>query len=88
MVEAENDFCGVRYGDIPDGSLELSCGKLLNELGVTIAEFPAPPGVDTPMLGDSLLRMREAGGATLEAPRPQSSVHCGTGALHRARRPP
>ena len=27
VLEAENDFCGVRYDDMPDGSLELSSSR-------------------------------------------------------------
>ena len=65
MTEAVNDFCGVRYDDKPDGSLELSCGKLLRELEDMVSEFPEPVNVETPMLGDSLQRMRESAGEPL-----------------------
>ena len=65
VVDAENDFCGVRYDDMPDGSLELSCGKLLTELGVMISAYPKPDSTNTPMLGDSLQRMRESVGPHL-----------------------
>jgi hypothetical protein len=65
VTEAVNDFCGVRYDDKPDGSLELSCGKLLRELEDMVSEFPEPVNVETPMLGDSLQRMRESAGEPL-----------------------
>ena len=65
VVDAENDFCGVRYDDMPDGSLQLSCGKLLNELADMISEYQTPLGIDTPMLGDSPQRMREIEGDIL-----------------------
>ena len=65
VLEAENDFCGVRYDDMPDGSLELSCGKLLLELESMVSKFPMPASVETPMLGDALQRMRETGGSLL-----------------------
>jgi hypothetical protein len=65
VTEAVNDFCGVRYDDKPDGSLELSCGKLLRELEDMVSEFPEPVNVETPMLGDSLQRMRESTGEPL-----------------------
>ena len=60
VVEAVNDFCGVRYDDMPDGSLELSCGKLIQELEAMIQDFPSPDNCDTPMVGDALQRMRES----------------------------
>jgi hypothetical protein len=59
VVEAENDFCGVRYDDMPDGSLELSCGKLIHELEAMISEFLSNDNCAMPMVGDALLRMRE-----------------------------
>ena len=65
VVDAENDFCGVRYDDMPDGSLQLSCGKLLNELADMISEYQTPLGIDTPMLGESPQRMREIEGDIL-----------------------
>jgi len=67
VVEAENDFCGVRYDDMPDGSLELSCGKLIHELEAMISEFPSPDNCDTPMVGDALLRMRENNSQSMTA---------------------
>ena len=43
----------------------MSCGKLLRELEDMVSEFPEPVNVETPMLGDSLQRMRESAGEPL-----------------------
>ena len=79
VLEAENDFCGVRYDDKPDGSLELSCGKLLAELESMLRDFPEPAGTETPMLYDSLQRMRETGEAVLEDRVPAARALVGLG---------
>ena len=53
------DFCGVSYTDKDDGTVELSCEKLLNSLREMVAEYicmRATP--DTPMSGEALGLMR------------------------------
>ena len=87
VLEAENDFCGVRYDDMPDGSLELSCGKLLAELENMIGRFPDSAGTETPMLCDSLQRMRESSGPLLRSCA-RRAFHCWARAVRRARSAP
>ena len=89
VLEAENDFCGVRYDDMPDGSLELSCGKLLAELEKMIGRFPEPASTETPSHAVRLL----AAHARVMRTRAHRSCarrafHCWAGAVRRARRAP
>jgi hypothetical protein len=79
VIDADKDFCGIRYDDMPDGSLELSCGKLLQELELMLSEFPSPENCDTPMTGDALQRMREFEGPFLTDMIPKARSIVGLG---------
>ena len=56
---AGRDFVGVTYDDKPDGSVELSCEKLLNALAEMVHPDIEGKNYDTPMASDSLTAMRE-----------------------------
>jgi hypothetical protein len=60
VLEAGNDFCGVSYEDGPDGTLLLSCDKLLQALGVMIQPFEPSAPCLSPMHADMLVLMRIA----------------------------
>ena len=61
VVQAADDFCGIRTEDLPCGAVALSSKKLLLALHTMIETYPCPSHVATPMLPDALLRMREIG---------------------------
>ena len=52
------DFCGVSYVDKPDGSVELSCEKLLRALYVMVEGDIEGLAFETPMAADALTAMR------------------------------
>ena len=61
VVQAADDFCGIRTEDLLGGAVALSSKKLLLSLHDMIKVYPCPSHVATPMLPDSLMRMREVG---------------------------
>ena len=52
------DFCGVSYVDMPDGSVELSCEKLLGALNTMVKDDIDPHDYETPMSGEALTIIR------------------------------
>jgi len=67
VVQAADDFCGIRTEDLPCGAIALSSKKLLLALYEMIEEYRArSTSLATPMLPDSLLRMRDVGAQDLE----------------------
>jgi hypothetical protein len=59
VSEAGSDFCGTSYTSLPDGSLSLSCGKLLDSMVILLESFTVNEVFDTPMAADTLTRIRE-----------------------------
>ena len=64
VLEAGDDFCGVSYDSRPDGTLHLSCCKLLQALADIIAPYPVAAPCASPMNSDMLVRMRQPKSAT------------------------
>ena len=56
--EAGSDFCGTSYTTNADGSLSLTCGKLLASMEALLLPYPTLTIFDTPMAADSLTRIR------------------------------
>ena len=52
------DFCGVSYADMPDGSVELACGKLLASLEEMVEDDIEGMRYETPMTAESLSAIR------------------------------
>ena len=58
VSQAGNDFCGISYSDLPDGSLSLTSGKLITSMEQLLVDYPAAETFDTPMAADALTRIR------------------------------
>jgi len=59
VSEAGSDFCGTSFTALADGSLSLSCGKLMDSMRVLLEPYPVHVTYDTPMAADMLTRLRD-----------------------------
>ena len=59
VADTGTDFCGTTFSHQADGSLSLSCGKLMNAMTSLLADYSAPILYETPMASDTLTRIRE-----------------------------
>ena len=57
-ADAPNDFCGITYKRLDNGSLTLSCGKLMLAMEALLAPYRVDDAFDTPMAADTLTRIR------------------------------
>ena len=56
--EAGSDFCGTSFTELEDGSLRLTCGKLMDSMALLLEPYPTLTLYDTPMAADALSRFR------------------------------
>ena len=59
VSEAGNDFCGTTFTELADGSLSLTCGKLMTSMATLLEAYPTSTLYDTPMAADALTRIRD-----------------------------
>ena len=57
--EAGSDFCGTSFTELEDGSLKLTCGKLMESMAKLLEPYPTMTLYDTSMAADALSRFRE-----------------------------
>jgi len=58
-LQAANDFCGLTFTDKEDGSIEISCEKLMTALDDVLAPHDIPTSYSTPLEPDALTIFRQ-----------------------------
>jgi hypothetical protein len=59
VAEAGSDFCSTTFTHLEDGSLSMTCGKLINAMSSLLADNSVPILYETPTASDTLTRICE-----------------------------